>query len=98
MARPRRGSMLMTARRPARLDRHRLVAIGAGGRQAAFVLAPQLVLLRAEEVEVIPREDAGVVAVAEGRLHCVVADWLESLQADVALARLQHLLAGTMPL
>ena len=43
-------------------------------------LRPQLVLLRAEEVEVVPREDAGVVAVAEGRLHRVVADRLERVR------------------
>ena len=41
------------------------VAIGAGLRQALLVLLPQLVLLRAEEVEVVPGEDAGVVAVGE---------------------------------
>ena len=45
--------------------RHRRVAARAGRGQALLVLLPQLVLLRAEEVEVVPGEDAGVVAVGE---------------------------------
>ena len=45
--------------------------------QAPLVVGPQLVLLRAQVVQVVPGEDAGVVAIGEGRLHGVVADRLE---------------------
>jgi hypothetical protein len=40
----------------------------------------------------------GVVAIAEGRLHGVVADRLEVGQFDIALARLQHFLARAVAL
>ena len=44
---------------------HRRVAVDAGLGQALLVVGPQLVLLRAQEVQVVPGEDAAVVAVGE---------------------------------
>ena len=55
-------------------------------------------LLRAEEVEVVPRVDAGVVAVGEARQHRIVADRLDRSDLDVALAGLQHLLPRAVAL
>src|SRR6202008_4073279 len=78
--------------------RHRGVAVDAGRLQPLFVAAPQLVLLRAEKVQVVPGEDAGAVAVREGRLDRVVPDRLEGDDLDLALARLQHFLARAVAL
>src|SRR6185295_9076563 len=77
---------------------HRGVAVDAFLGEALLVLPPELVLLRAEEVEVVPREDAGVVAVGEARQDRVVADRLERRDLDVALAGLQDLLARPVAL
>ena len=71
---PLRNAVMMVAAAPAAAS----AGIGASrstpaSRQAPLVAAPQLVLLRAEEIQVVPGEDAGVVAVGEasaGRRSC----------------------------
>src|SRR5664279_2325962 len=85
-------------RRGGRRGRRRRVATRAGLGEPLLVLSPQVVLLRAEEVEIVPREDAGLVAVGKARQHGVVADRLERRHADVALARLQHFLPRAVAL
>ena len=67
----------MAAAGVAALFGHGRIAVDARSGQAPLVLGPQLVLPGAELVQQVPREDAGVVAVAEGRLHRVVADRLQ---------------------
>ena len=93
-----RAQWRVTAGRRRRRAAHRRVAIDALLGEALFVLLPQLVLLRAEEVEVVPREDAGLVAVGEARQDGVVADRLERADLDLALSRLQDLLARPVAL
>src|SRR6266540_1398021 len=44
----------------------------------------------------LPGVDASAVPIGERRLHCVVADGFEVRDLHVALADLQHLLAGSM--
>src|SRR6185436_12650761 len=94
-----RRSVGMAARRGRRgAAAHRRVAVDAFLGEPLFVLLPQVGLLRAKEVQVVPREDAGVVAVGETRQHRIVADRLERRDLDVALAGLQDLLSRPMPL
>jgi hypothetical protein len=78
--------------------RARGVAVRAGGGQPLFVALPQLGLVGAQVVQVGPGEDAGVVAVGEARLHRVVADGRHLVDADVALAGLQHFLPRSVTL
>src|SRR5437016_5371994 len=77
---------------------HRRVAFDAGFAQPPLVVGPQLLLLRAQEIQVVPGKNAGVVAVGKSRLHRVVAHRLEHRQVDAALAGLQHLLARPVAL
>src|SRR5471030_964243 len=77
---------------------HLGVAIEAGRGQALEVLREQLVLLRAQAIEVVPGEQAGVVAVGERRLDGVVAHRVDLGDEDVALAGLQRLLPRAVAL
>ena len=60
------------------------------------VVLPHRLLLGCELVQVVPRVDAGGMAIAEARLDRVVADRLESVDVDVALAHLQGFLPRAM--
>ena len=84
--------MGVAARRSGGRAAHGRVAVDAFLGEPLLVLLPELGLLRAEEVQVVPREDAGLVAVGETRQDRVVADRLERRDLDLALARLQDLL------
>src|SRR5664280_814534 len=98
---PSRPSVRMAARGVVHVRircAHRRVACDALFRQAFLVLRPELGLPGAEVVEVIPRKDAAFVTVGKDRLHGIVADRLQRLQPDLALARLQHLLARAVAL
>ena len=64
------------------------VAVKAGRVQARQIVGPQGLLLAAQLVQVIPREQTGVVAVRERGLDRVVADRLYAGDADCALAEL----------
>src|SRR5580765_3725638 len=77
---------------------HRRIAAHAGVAQARLVLAPQFVLLRTEKVEIVPREDAAAVAVGKDGLDGVVANRLQAVQTNLALAGLQHLLPRAVAL
>ena len=68
------------------LGGHGRIAVRAGFLQAALVLFPELRLLRAQVVEVVPGEDAAVVPVGEGRLDRVVAHGLQRDDVDLAQA------------
>src|SRR6478735_8846604 len=68
----------------------------AGGFQALQVILPQLGLVGAEPVQVIPRIDAGVMRVGKMRLHRVIADRVQRGDQHLALAGLQRLLSCTM--
>src|SRR5690606_31655658 len=72
------------------------VAAGTRRLEPGQVLLPQRLLVLAQPVQVVPSVDAGVVAVAELRLDCVVADRLDRVDADVGLSGLQRLLAGAV--
>ena len=96
---PRTRRALSSARPPrsrnasCRVIGHLASRLAPGGRQPVEIALPQLVLPLAEVVEVVPRIDAGVVAVGERRTDRVVADGFDLRDRDVALADLQHLLA-----
>ncbi len=77
--------------------KHRSVALNTRGPQSLGVVFPQLFLLRAEEVQVVPRIDAGVMAVGKARLNGVIADWLQTSQVHQTFARLKGLLSWPMP-
>src|SRR5262245_24184080 len=77
---------------------HGGVALRASLGQALRVALPQRLLLGAQLVEVGPRVDAGVVPVGEHRLDAVVPHRLDGDDGHLALAGLQHFLAGTMAL
>src|SRR5262245_38447513 len=57
------------------------------------IVAPELVLARAEVVQILPRIDAGVVPVRELGTNRIVADGLDLGNRHGALARLQRLLS-----
>ena len=78
--------------------RHGCVTIHTGLLQSLLVLRPQLFLIDAEKVQVVPRKDAAVVTVAERRLHAVVSDGLKAEYADVAFTGLQHFLTRAVAL
>src|SRR5690606_25596597 len=71
-------------------------ALDAGLRQLVEVALPVLLLMGAEFVEIIPRIEAGGVAVVEHQLDGVVADRADVDDVDVLLAGLQHPLPGTV--
>ena len=87
---PAARAMHMTAGRL--LDRHvglgiaAAIARVAGRRQTIQVILPQGRLLRAQLVQVGPGVQAGIVAIAESRLHGVVADRLDARDADQAFS------------
>src|ERR1700682_5513665 len=54
--------------------------------EARKVASPHLVLVHSQHVEVVPRIDAGAVAIGEYGPHRVRADWLQFLDLDVLLA------------
>jgi len=64
--------------------RHGCVTQDTGLLQTLFILRPQILLIDTEKVQVIPREDAAVVAIAERRLHAVIAHRLQAEYADMA--------------
>src|SRR5512138_1798604 len=68
----------------------------AGGLQPLKIRRPELLLVFAELVEVVPGVDAGAVPVGEHRLDRVRAYRLDGPDLDVALARLQHFLSRPM--
>src|SRR5450631_3079732 len=88
----------------------RVAARGGGGRrrghitarpgvlQSTLVLAPKIVLLRSQEIQVFPGKNPRVVAIAEPGLHGIVAHRFERGHADLALAGLQDFLAATVAL
>src|SRR5207342_2042871 len=67
-----------------------------GGLDSGEIALPQLVLAHAEVVEIIPRVDAGIVAIRERRPYRVMADGLETGDRHVALADLERFLARTV--
>nr|GEU28526.1 hypothetical protein [Tanacetum cinerariifolium] len=85
----------LAARRPRQRDSAlaAAVAVEAGRVQTVHIRGPQRVLLAAELIQVVPGEDARVVAVRERRLHRVVTHRLHASDAHVALAGLQRFLA-----
>ena len=70
------------------LARHGLVTVFAGGGQAVQVFLPQRIFLRAQAVQVVPGEDAALVAVAKSGLNGVVAHGLQIHDFHPALAGL----------
>ena len=78
--------------------RHGCVTQDNGLLQTLFILRPQILLIDTEKVQVVPREDAAVVAIAERRLHAVIAHRLQAEYADMAFASLQHFLTGSVAL
>src|SRR5436190_9235312 len=74
--------------------RSRRLPACAGLRETVDIALPELVLARAEIVEVIPRVNAGLVAVGECWTKRVVAYGLDVCNRDIALAGLQCLLSG----
>ena len=66
--------------------------------QTLFILGPQIFLIDTQKVQVVPREDTAVVAIAERRLYAVIAHRLQAEYADMALASLQHFLTGSVAL
>ena len=74
------------------------VRLDAGGLQAGLVIGPQLGLAVTQEVQVVPGEDAGAVAIGERGLDGVVAHRRQIQDADLALAGLQRFLAGPVAL
>src|SRR5690606_33217359 len=75
---------------------HVRIARGAGLVQPLQIFIPVLLLMLAQLVQVFPRVQAGVVAVAENELQRVVADRLDVGDRHVDLADLQRLLAGAV--
>jgi hypothetical protein len=72
---------------------HGSITADTGLLQTLFILRPQILLVDTEKVQVVPREDAAVVAIAERWLHAVIAHRLQAEYADVAFAGLQHFLS-----
>src|SRR6266576_5758923 len=76
--------------------RSRRLPACAGLRETVDIALPELVLARAEVVEVIPRVNARPVAVGECWTKCVVAYGLDVFNRDVTLAGLQCLLSRSV--
>ena len=62
------------------------------------IVAPALVVLAAELVEIVPGIDAGVVQIVEDDAHGVIADRLDGDDADMGAPGDQRLLAGAVAL
>src|SRR5260370_31927415 len=75
----------------------RFAAEAAGG-EGGEVVAPALMLLDAELVEVVPGKDAGVVQIVELDPDRVVADRLQFEDADMGALGADHLVARPVPL
>ena len=71
---------------------HGGIAVGTSSHQAGGVICPQLILLGAQKIQVLPRKDAGGVTIRKRRLHRVIANRLQRSQTNFALAGLQNLL------
>src|SRR5260370_30613335 len=69
-------------------------ALGEGGE----VVAPALMLLDAELVEIVPGKDAGVVQIVEFDPDRVIADRLQFEDADMGALADDPLLPGAVPL
>src|SRR6185437_983434 len=65
-------------------------------RKPLEIASPQLVLPRAQVVEILPGVDPRVVTVGERRPQCIVPDRLDACDGHVALPGLQRLLAGAV--
>ena len=78
--------------------RHGRVTQYTGLLQSLFILRPHILLIDTEKVQVVPREDAAVVAVAERWLHAVIANGLKAEYAHVSLTGLQYFLPGAVAL
>src|SRR5450830_1938292 len=77
---------------------HGSIPLDTGSGQTGGVVRPQLLLLRAQKIEVVPRENARRMAIRKRGLHPVVADRLHAKQIHIPLATLQHLLTRTVAL
>src|SRR5512138_3861065 len=72
------------------------VARSAGRLHAPEVVLPQRCLVDAEVVQVLPRIDAGVVAVRKEQIDAVKTDRLGGIDQHLTLADLQHFLPGSV--
>ena len=66
--------------------RHRGIPLDPGRLQALRILCPQLLLLRTQKIQVIPREDSGVVPIGKTRLDGVIANRVERFKLHRPLA------------
>src|SRR5690606_29287694 len=91
-----------TAQRSAHIPEldHGHIGIPVPPRQAQLVqvVTPENILVQAQFQQVVPAEDAGVVAVVKADADGVVAGFFDGLDADIFLAPLQYLLAGAVTL
>ena len=70
----------------------------AGCFQAGQIVLPVLFLVGAQVVEGIPGVDTGIVAVIEVEADGIVADRIDSFDADILYAYLKYLLTRAMTL
>src|ERR1035437_2798587 len=75
---------------------HRRVALHTGSSQASVVVGPELLLLRAQKIKIVPGKNASVMAVRKHRLHRIISHRLKRIEFHQAFAGLQYFLPGTM--
>jgi len=66
----------------------------SGGRQARQIVGPELLSVRAESADLLPRIQAGIVAVVEVQSNRIVPDRFYTYDTYIFLADLQDFLAG----
>lgn len=77
---------------------HGRVTLDAGRLQPAVVVVPELALVGAQMVEIVPGEQAALVAIGKHRLDRVIANRLQFDNVDLALAGLQDFLPRSVAL
>ena len=68
-----------------------------GGRKPRQIVCPQLLVVHAETLQLLPRIQSRIVTVIEVQANCVVTDGLYSVDTNVFFANLQHLLTRSVP-
>src|SRR5262245_47834712 len=82
----------MKSQKPSGIYTWSLLSVSALARslQAGLILEPTLRVLGAKLGEVVPREQARVVAVVEDKSHGIAADRFDAIDRNILLARDQH--------
>src|ERR1035437_5147481 len=74
------------------------VTLDTGSGRALVVVSPELFLLRAQKIQIVPGENASVMAVRKLRLHGIIPHRFERIEFHHSLAGLQYFLSRPMAL